>query len=199
MAKQPLDRLRSRKKQVWKRIPIPLDSDIVERRESILSEINRIEIQGRIGQRRGGVLPEDDRLRLEQLQEELDEVTAELSENVAWFHVRSLAPRVWEELVSRHPPTKDQRDDARKSGIGVLLYNVDTFFDELVPMCVSWVDTDEEGNEALVPLTETFVKEMQEGDQWSTGEWNQLCEVASTINSVIRRIDDLGNVSRRTR
>jgi hypothetical protein len=202
VVKQPLDRLRSRKKQVTRRVALAINSDLAEKRDRIQSEISKIEVQGRIGMRRGGALPQTDQERLEELHAELNEVMAELStpENTAWFVVRSLGPKAWEKLCSDHPPTPDQRDQAKKDGIGALAYNTDTFFDDLIPRCVSWVDHDDDtGEEELVPLTAEFVDEMKEGDQWSSGEWFTLCQAASDVNSVVRRVDDLGNVSRRTR
>lgn len=196
--KQPLDRLRSRKKPVYTRFAIPTDYGKLEARDEAQARVGQLEAQLRLSP---GLKDEAARVlnaELSSAKEDLEFAEEELEENIVWFYARSMGPRNFDDLVSRHPPTPEQRQEAKKDGVGPILYNPDTFLPELVTSCVFWIDNPGD-KEVLVPLTDEFVKEMQEGTDWTKGEYLQIAEKAQEVNQVIRRVGNLGNGSRRTR
>lgn len=193
--KQPLDHLRSRKKPVWRKLPIALDS--LQAEESQQATIEAIGKRDTADKR-----PGDQRLLqlAEEAEERAEKLREEVLENSAWFIVRSLGPAAYEELQNEHPPTDQQRKDARKEGVqGQLAWNPDTFPRALIPRCVWVIATDEEtGEEVEEQLTEEYVKEMYEGDDWNLAECNALLQAAVDVNQT-RRVIDAGNAFGRTR
>jgi hypothetical protein len=195
MKKQPLDHLRSRKKPVFKRVPIAYDSQQAE--EATLAE-QRAFMRRESAKAR----PQDQRLLIEaeEAEEEAEKLQDAVLENSAWFMVRSLGPKEYEEMQGRHTPTEEQRKNARRDGVqGVLGWNPDTFPLELIPACCFFIHTDDDtGEETEEQLTPEFVKEMYEGTDWNLAECNALLSAAVEVNQT-RRVVDQGNASRRTR
>lgn len=197
MSKQPLDRLRSRKKPVSRRIPIVTDSDLAE-------EMERTRVEAVAARERSDRTPGDERLRALADEADIDAETAHDAalESAVWFVAHSLSPRVFEELCNQHPPTPDQIKDARKllgNQFARLRWNVETFQPSLIEACVSFVERDDEsGEETITPLDEAFVKEMYEGEDWNSAELGALFDLALEVNSK-RRVVEAGKGSRLTR
>jgi hypothetical protein len=189
VSKQPLDRLRSRKKPVSKRVPI-FDTELADRSE----QLRQVAADAR---ERSNRSPGDAALQAAAQDAEEDAVRAldEAVQSADWFVVRSLSPRAYEDLANAHPPTSDQLKDARKQGLMQLAWNPDTFPDALLASCVSYEDS-ETGEQAQ--LDESFVKEMHESDDWNAAEIGALVQAAVEVNSV-RRVVDVGKGSRLTR
>lgn len=192
---QPLDHLRSRKRPVTKPVWIALDSDVADRLIELQQKLERAEtlLEAR---------PLDGQLavQVEALADEVDDATEDFRSNAAKFVARSLGANAYEELMSHHPATKDQITDAKKQGVmGVLGFNTDTFPKVLTAACVRYVSGQtEDGEDILEELTEEYVKEMYESEEWNEAELTALFEAAYNVNST-RRVVDLGNGSRRTR
>lgn len=210
MPKQPLDHLRSRKKAIQFTFSIPEDASYQDRLQEVKTRLAQRELQLRIGSR-GQMAPEDS-AELDDLRDELERAEKELEPHLLWFRARNLPPPEYDDLVSKHPPTEDQRKQAKKDG-NVLLYNPETFLPELVSRCIFYLYTLDENGEVEsahppfndkrpqdapevleTPLTEEFVKEMKEGGNWAQGEIMTLAGSASNVNQGIRRTFDLGNV-----
>lgn len=195
--KQPLDHLRSRKKPTSTRVEICLDSQVADRYEQAKQTVggltSKIKLLQQARQRDQGEI--DDLFeQLKEAEAELADAKAAVCESTAWFHVRALGPKRYEDLITEHVPTKEQKNDARKNGLGVVQWNMDTFPQALIVACVSYIVEDpEDGDPVLEPLTPEFVKEMQEGDDWNAGEYLELFQAAQQINGAVRRVGDLGN------
>jgi hypothetical protein len=200
LPRTPLDHLKSRKKRVTRRVPIAMDNQLLVARDEAKSRFMQADLQAKMGGTRG-IRTQEDQERIAELREELEEAEQALAGNVEWFEARSLGQKAWDELVSKHPPTDEQRKQAKKDGIGALLYNQDTFLPAVVAACCYWVHTDDDGEEVLEPLTVKFVDYMQNDPEtpWTQGEILELAEVSTEVNQNTRRVGDLGNASRRTR
>lgn len=193
MSREPLDHLRSRKKATYRKVALPTDSDLAERYQRAKAELAQAELQLKM-------VPNDAKEAqrglegdVEEKQERAEQLRKELEETLARFEVRSIGPKAYDKLVSEHPPTQEQRRQAKKDGSGPLLWNEDTFQDALIAATCWYVYTDEDGVEQKAQLTEEFVKEMNEGDQWSRGDLSTLFQTAFEVNAQIRRTVDLGN------
>lgn len=197
--KQPLDHLRSRKKPVSRRLPIALDSEQAER--AALARAHAVMKREQAEKRVAGkmqLLPDDQRLLREadEAEEEADRLAEGVLENSAWFVIRSLGPNRYEELQAQHPPTDKQRKEAREDGVlGNLGWNPDTFPIAIIAACCYAIDPETQDEEQL---TEDYVKEMYEGDDWNLAECNALLEAALAVNQQ-RRVVDQGNGFGRTR
>lgn len=200
MSKQPLDRLRSRKQPVSKRVSIITDSDLAE-------NADRLHEAALAARERSDRLRADVDLRTaaDDAEEEAEHAREAALESAVWFVVRSLSPRVFEDLKDKHPPTPEQLKEARKtfSTLGMpfqgLGWDIDSFPPALIAACVSFVDVDDETrDESLVPLDESFVKEMYEGANWNKGDVDILFNAAVEVNSA-QRVGNMGKGSRPTR
>lgn len=190
MTKPPLDHLRSRKNPSYRRISISFDSSFESNRDEVRSRVTQLELRPRVGRQ----LDPGEQIELSSLKDELEEAERLLQENSATFHVTSLGPTRYEELTSEHPPTPEQRKEAKRDG-NILAWNQDTFPYALLAEAAHYVYVDEDtGEERLEVLGEEFVKEMREGDQWSQGEIMQLVQIAVDVNSAFRRVGGVGNV-----
>lgn len=206
MAKAPLDHLRSRKKQVYFDFAIPDDAVYLQKVEEAKATFTRLDLQskmGRNGQSAGN------HAEVEEAREKLQEAEAELRPHLLWFRATGLPPKQYDKLVSMHPPTPEQRKEAKKDGITGLAYDHEKFLPLLVTKCVSYIyrvneDDDVEsaypdengkfGDDVMFELlTEDFLDEMQSEGTWSNGEIMQLCEAAANVNQNIRRVGTLGN------
>lgn len=189
MSKQPLDRLRSRKKPVSKRVPI-FDTELADAAEQLRH--HAVEARARADSH-----PADNAMRMaaDEAEAEAARANDDAVQSADWFVVRSLSPRAYEDLSNAHPPTTDQLKDARRQGMMQLAWNPDTFPDALLAACVSYEDS-ETGETAQ--LDDAFVKEMHESDDWNAAEIGALVQAAVEVNSV-RRVVEVGKGSRLTR
>jgi hypothetical protein len=209
MAKMPLDHLRSRKKQVYLDVPIPDDGQYLTARDEARNEFMRLDLQSKMG-RTGKDLPENVAAEIEEAKERLHEAEEALKPHLIWFRATSLPPKQYDKHVSEHPPTDEQRKQAKKDGITALAYNHETFLLELVVRCVTYAYTEDDDGEIanaypdpktgklrddvkFEPITQEYLNEMQEEGSWAQGEIMVLCEAAANVNQNIRRVGTLGN------
>lgn len=198
--KQPLDHLRGRKKRVYRRVPIAMDSQVLENRDKARAEVARLDMQLKLaGNRPSDLVVRAAQAELREAKDALEEAEQALAEDVAWFHVESLGPKRFDTLVSMYPPSNEQRAEAKKDGAAPLMFNPETFPNALIPQCVYYVTENGSGKEVLTQLTDEFVEEMVEGEDWTQGEILELFEAALSVNTGAGRVGDLGNASRRTR
>lgn len=211
--KQPLDHLRSRKKPIHVDFPIVDDYQYLDRVDEARTALSRRELQVRLGSRRNEEgMSDEDRFELEELKSDLEAAQSALKPHQVWFRAKNLAPKDYDELVTKHPPTKEQRLKAKQDG-NVLLYNPETFLDALTTMCVYflYVETDDGEIEAAEPpfgstrsedapkvleepVTATFLQEMKEDGRWAAGEILTLAGTAANVNQGVRQVAQLGNV-----
>lgn len=214
MAKKPLDHLRSRKKPIYFDFAVPEDASYKDKVTELAQKLAMAQLRER---RRVG--PTDrlsaEQIELEELKEELEAAQAELEPHQIWFRARSLPPKEFDKLVTEHPPTEEQRKDAKKQGVLSLLYNYETFLPVLATKCVYYLYTEDENGEiahahppfkpevreaeGLPPvqeeqLTAAFLEEMKEDGHWAAGEISDICQAASNVNQGIRKITEVGNV-----
>jgi hypothetical protein len=202
-ASQPLDRLRKNKRPSSVRVGIVMDSRYQERVDHAQYKINILQFQA--GMTRGTEPNPQMAADMEDAQAELRAAQAEALEHTEWFVAKALAPRQYDALMAKHPPTADQQREARKEN-RVAQYDSDTFPPALVAACVSLVtrldepdaDTGELEHHEL--LGEAFVKEMIEGGgdgspaQWNQGEIGALFNAGVTANQAQpQRVEALGN------
>jgi hypothetical protein len=194
--KQPLDHLRSRKKPVAKRLPIPMDSELAD-------AYNQAKIRLTMAQDAAKEDKNDRRLAqaASEASEELDRLKAELEPELAWFIARSIGPKRYDEVQSDNAPTEEQIKEAKKNGENPPNWNPETFPQALVAACVQYITLEADGEtEVFTDLDRDFVDEMfdAESGQWNQGEVMGLFQTALEVNSM-RRIVDMGNGSGRSR
>lgn len=86
-------------------------------------------------------------------------------ETEAFIKFQALPSKEYDDLMSEHPPTKQQRADG-------MTFNGDTFFPELTALC------------AIEPtLTKAEVQSIAESDAWSFGELNSLFSSVLNVNT----------------
>lgn len=184
---KPLDRLRKGKRRASKRVGIVMDSDFQEAVEEARTKLSRLMARSNLVVGAGRKDP-DLAAEIEEAEEELRVAEEQAEEHTERFIAKALAPRVWDDLINKHPPTKDQKQDARKNNHN-LTWNPETFPPELISTCVYLVTPldapNEDGeNEQHEPLTEEFVKEMFDGSgQWNIGEINALLNAGIAANT----------------
>lgn len=170
-----LDHLRSQKKPVRRTITIALDSEIAERYASLKADYDftKSRLQAR---------PDDELLRNEftDVEERFLVVKDEMEDNAVSFKFRSIGRQPFEDLVMEHRPTKEQKDEARKSGIRTVDWNPETF-----PVALIAASSTEP------ILTPVEVKELWESEDWNQAELLALFGAAMEANQQ-RQIIDLG-------
>lgn len=174
-----LDHLRKAKQAVQRTVVISLDDDLAAEYEEAVSERRRLETLLKIS--KDNVIA---KAELEEITEKVLALEAQLDEVTVSFKFRSVGRAAFEELLLAHPPTKDQKDDAKKQGVeGRLSYNVETF-----PICLVAAAS------AEPKLSDEEVKELWHSDQWNQAELMQLFDAALSCNTQ-RRVLDLGKGS----
>lgn len=207
--KKPLDHLRSRKKPIYFDFSIPDDGSYQDRVNELAGQVAQAQLRLR---GRSGVEAE---IELDELKSELERATEELAPHLLWFRARSLPPKEYDELVTKHPPTEDQRKEAKRLGVQALAYNYETFLEDLATKCIYYLYAEDEDGElvAVTPplrddkrekeglppvkeqlVTEDFLREMKEEGNWAAGEISTICQAASNVNQGLRRLTELGNV-----
>lgn len=191
MSNDPLKRLRKRKRPAEKRIPIAMDTAFQDRIEEARAALSKVQMQANLHNRNRKDANPD---LADELQEAEDNLAAALEAAEAvteWFVAKALAPRQYDDLINKYPPTKEQKAEARKANFQ-LQANGDTFPPALIAECVYLItktgqvdpDTGKEIEEHTL-LTDEFVKEMYEGGedaQWNQGETNALFQAAMEAN-----------------
>jgi len=209
MPKRPLDHLRSRKKPIYFDFSIPEDTSYKDKLNEATVQLAQAQL--RVG-RRSGVEAE---IEVDDLKEKVEQAKADLAPHLIWFRARSLPPKQYDELVSKFPPTDDQRKEAKRMGVQALAYNYETFLPELATHCIYYLYVEDEDGKISAamppfdpekrldqglspvmeePLTRDFMDEMKEDGFWAAGEIGDICQAASNVNQGIRKIQDLGNV-----
>lgn len=193
-----LDRLRRDKKPSSVRVGIVMDTRYQDHIDAVQARLSRLDLRARAlgGNKADPRLAAD----LADAEDALRAAQEEAMEHTEWFIAKALGPREYDALLDQHPPTKDQKAEARKEN-RVVSYNVDTFPPALIARCVYLVTKlDEPGendeSEHHEPLTAEFVKEMFEGGddpQWNMGEVATLNDAALAANQARPRMEDLGN------
>lgn len=191
---QPLDRLRKNKRPNSVRVGIVMDSryqEAVDDAQRALSEAQLKKLT--LGERADPAVTSD----LADAHRRLERARAAALEHTEWFIAKGMSPNQYDALLASHAPTGDQKDEARREG-KVAPYNQDTFPAALVSACVCLVDVDPDtGDEQHCPLTDEFVKEMQDGgddSQWTQGEFGALFGAAvAATQSTPQRVAQLGN------
>lgn len=176
----PMDHLKSRKKPVTVRVPIVLDSEIADEYDAAKSEYDaaKLSFEARA--------TDESRERFITAEEALDEVKPRADENTAVFVFRSLGRKPFEDLVELHPPTKDQREKAKKQRDGEINWNPDTFPQALVAAASQEPE-----------MSEADAKEIWDSEAWNSAELLALFYGALDANQS-RRISDLGKGSGQT-
>lgn len=203
MSNSPHDgiaRLRRNKKPSSQRVGIVMDSRYQNAIDDAQYRLAQLQMRARVlgGTQTDRQLAND----LADAQEALENAQAAALEHTEWFIAKALSPRQYDALLAKHPPTKDQKAEARKDN-RVVAYNIDTFPPELIASCVYLVtpldepDPETGDMERHEPLTEEFVKEMFEGGdepQWNQGELVALTNAAQAANQAQpQRVAALGN------
>lgn len=170
-----LDHLRSAKKPVVKTVVIPLDSELVDRYEKARSELEVLRIRVDANRERDGDLID----KLDAAQDRYDALRAEMEENSVEFKFHSIGRPAYEALLLQHPPTKEQKEAARKVGERAA-YNADTFPPAL--LAASSFEPKMELHEA---------EEIWKSSDWNQGELMALFMAAVDCNQA-RRVVELG-------
>lgn len=177
MAERPItyDHLRSRKKAITQKVRIALDSDLAEEYEEAKSKLET-------ARNRVGVRPDnlDFQVALEDALAEVDTLKSRLREESIEFVFKSIGRRKFDDLITAHPPTTEQRRKHKDDGAGELNWNVDTFPPALI--FASLVEP---------TMEEQEVKELWDSDEWSGAETMSLFLTAMEVNSN-RKVVDLG-------
>lgn len=167
MPKQPMDRQRSKKEKVRKSLRLISDFSLAERYNDMKRSRNR-----------AGWTTE--------AEEEFVELEKLVEQNSITYQLTGLGSRRYNELLKKHPPTKEQTALAKAEG-GDTGWNAETFPPNLVWECL--------GGEEYCPFDE-WLAEWQ--DDMSAGETMALFMGCIDLNMGYQLVD-MGNGYRQTR
>jgi hypothetical protein len=197
----PFGRLRKHKRPAEERVGIVMESRFQLRVQDAQSRLSKLELKANLHAGKNGSPNRQLADELDEAEEQLAAARRDAEDHTEWFVAKAMAPRRFDGLAELHPPTPDQRKEARKES-QTLRWNPETFFPALLAACVHVVTplaepNDDGETEVHTLLTEEFVKEMHEGgedSQWNVGEINALVEAALKANhSGPQRVAFLGN------
>lgn len=176
------DHLVGKKKPLTKTVPVVLDPDLAEVYEEArrARDLANARVQVRDDAEAHAQLLDADRA-LEEVRQRLEDEGA-----VAYFKFRGIGRAAYEALVDRHPPTAEQRSQAKSKGLDGQAWNPDTLPQALVAAC----------------LVEPKLSADEVDQLWASPNWNQA-ELAVLLTTAIevngtRRTVDMGKDSRRT-
>lgn len=165
------DHLRSKKKPVTRTVPFCLD-DTVAHDIALAEEARDAAVEHK--------RPVEE---IEKLEANLDRLRKKARTVSVDFKFRSMKPREFDSLLDEHPPTKEQKDAARKAGNAGLTFNPETYPPALV--AASLIEPD---------LTVEDVTDMWTSGDWNHGELNVLFFSALDVNQN-RRVVNLPKAS----
>lgn len=131
--KQPMDHLRSQKRPVRKTVVIAGDNVLAEEVSALEEEVRRLRATMEL--RRGDAEAERTSL-LEEKEAVLAVKKQELEEASVKFVFQAIRRDRYDALVSEHPPTDKQREEAEAVGESGLAFNPDTFPIALIVECM---------------------------------------------------------------
>lgn len=170
-----LDHLRSGKKPVTKTVTIAMDSQVADEYAAAKEEFD-------IARQRVAVRPNDSAV-VDEFNAAEDRYMAArdaMDDNAVTFTFRAIGRERFEAIVLEHPPTKDQKEQARKAGEHRLGWNLDTFPIALIA---------ESSHEPKLAKHE--VEELWKSEDWNQAELMTLFFAALEVNQN-RRVVDLG-------
>lgn len=169
------DHLRSRKKPMVKRVTICLDPDLAAALDEARSEHDVAKV-------RYETKPTDAEraTALETAEAALAEATQAVEAEAVTFVFKGLGRRRYDDLISAHPPTEDQRKKHKRQTGGDLEWDPEKF--PVAVVAASLVEPH---------LTVDQVAELWNDDTWNSAELMELFWAAINVNQQ-RRVVDLG-------
>lgn len=183
----PLDRLAPRKRAAYRDIPIPLDGNDGRDYDAARMRVDAANkaVNAAVGQAAKAAA----RRELADAEAALEEAFDRVSEGgLLICRVRSTSRKIWEDLVSDHPPTAAQRAEAEAAGVPSP-WNPDTFPAALLARTVRLVDRDADGEEVEYELTVEQAQELWDADYMNPAECANLFGEAVQVNQTFRVVD----------
>lgn len=186
-------------------VTFPWSPDDAERHQQLTSDLSRAKVRLEAAERRTDA-PDvaGDVLAAEEAVTAAEDALRAFYDDTATivFHLRSCGSKAAEKLMLTHPPSADQQKrfaDARRAAgdkPGLLQFDDESFPPALIAACCERVDVTGE-DEPIVDVTADDLREMFDGQGWSTGDIETLfthCQVLCQFATAIQRdqIDRLG-------
>lgn len=183
----PLDRFTHRPVRV-ENITFPLDPVDADRHREARQKVSAAkESQKRSQNDTGYVAVEEAEAALADLEASMVTVT---------FTVKAIGDRRVEELMLAHPPTKEQRTEARKNANGDPKaepdWNPDSFPIALLAEAIETIVASDAPDSPQDNITEAQVKALWESTSLSTTDRSDLFMRSLYINQAPSRVEDLG-------
>ena len=176
-SKQPLAKIRDKKKPVRKTVLIASDSEPAERLKGLQEEIRRRKSSPLV---RDGKASPAELSKLSEMEEEADALKAEVEKTAIKFVFQSIGRRRYEALQAEYPPSEEQIAAAEKEGLQNLQFNPDTFPFALID--AACIEPEHEEGELAEEL---------DSDRWNNAEVQELFGAALTVH-MSRSVVDLG-------
>lgn len=167
------DHLKSRKKPVTQQVSICLDSDLADAVADAQSALN-------LARDRSARMSNNADLfaAVEEAERELESKQAAAAKETVTFTFRGIGRRAYDDLITLHGPSKEQRERAKREGQPGLNYNVDEFPPALVAASL-----------VSPVLSEEEVQELWDSEDWNDAELQALFMGARAANEARRLVD----------
>lgn len=167
----------AKKKPVERTVSIYLEDGPVDHFNEVAQEYERLRLRRNTGK------ADDDagQAELARLKKKVDAARAALEEVTVYVRFRSIGRRNFEDLMREHPPTEEQKAEAKEKFGQETQYNGDTFPPALI--AASAIEP-----ELTVEQAEQIVND------WNESEAISLFQAAYEVNTQ-RRVADLGKAS----
>lgn len=125
---------------------------------------------------------------------DIEDAEQEVRDNSIKFVALSIGKTRWKELKAKYPPTKEQKREAQREGIG-MPFDVDTFPQAAFRECLHIAETDDDGHEVLMPVTDDMILRMfdENAGEWNDAEIGDLTQACIFANGTQHEVGDLGN------
>ena len=177
--KPTLAEIRRRKKPAEQSTDLCIDPVLVRRYQEITNEIDHIRRRARSRTATEGGLSDDTQRQIDNLTAQLAPLEEEIEAATVTFIARDPGRKKFEDLVTKHRPTDDQKKDWKESGMlqreGPLQWNQETFIPALMALCFVQPEmTEQEADEIC--------------DEWGNGEVAKLFNTALFVCNEVTTI-----------
>lgn len=170
-------------------VPVYLDDDLASEVEELQRQVEKDRLYMARVRGNGGEDAERE-ARLAEREQRLEEARDELGDATIWMRFQAVGRKRYEDLLAEHPPTDEQKAEAKDNDLNPPEFNVDTFPAALVAVaCVepddlaegAYLDEDE-GRTRYPRVEEIF-------DEWNADEIGAVFRAAWEVNTRRRTVD----------
>lgn len=170
----------ARKKPLTRKVTIVLDGDLADKWNAAEAAFDN----ARFADERGST--EQTKLDVIEAEDALDELRPQMAEATIEFTLRAIGRKQYADLMEQHPPTDEQRKDARRAGTEAT-FDGETFYPAVI--AASLVEPQ---------MSEEDVKELFDSEAFNAAEVLQFVSAVIEVNQSRKTVDLKKGVSAQT-